>query len=75
MRHSSHHFTDGQHPGPQAGGQQFWDGSLGVFKPTQEPVALTAVSAQVLNRPVSESRDHCEGSRFLLPCFSTHSLD
>lgn len=42
----------------------------GVFKPTQEPVVLTAVSAQVLNRPVSKSRDRSEGSRFFLPCFS-----
>lgn len=29
VRDCSHHFTDGQRPGPQAGGQQFWDGSLG----------------------------------------------
>ena len=47
----------------------------GVLKPTQKPVALTAVSAQVLNRPVSESRDRCEGSRFLLPCFFLGQLD
>ena len=43
----SHHFTDGQHPGPQAGGQQnSGTAPCGVFKPTQEPVTITAVSAQ-----------------------------
>lgn len=43
----SHHFTDRQRPGPQAGGQQnSGTAPCGVFKPTQEPVTITAVSAQ-----------------------------
>lgn len=43
----SHHFTDGQRPGPQACGQQNSGmAPCGVFKPTQEPVTVTAVSAQ-----------------------------